>query len=115
MRGRRHDGAWFVLQFRAAEREEHAADQETKRGDLDTEGGGGLSGNQQQDARHQRDDEEHEGLTGTASVRLGRREPRAIDRDSDEQQSHQHSRGANNRDPVVAPSLDVEGHRVGPL
>ena len=83
------DGSWFVLQLRAAEHDKHAAHEETKRRDLDTEGRCGLARNQQQEPRHQRDDEEHEGLTGTASVGLGRRKPRAIDRDSDEQETGQ--------------------------
>ena len=69
------------------------------------------AGNHQQDARHQRNDEQHEGLTGPAPVRRRRREPGAIDRDSDEQQPDQRGRAPDNRCAVAAPSLDVEGHR----
>jgi hypothetical protein len=50
---------------------EHEEDQEAEHGDLDAKGRGALSGTQEQDARQHRDDEEHEGLAGTAAVRLG--------------------------------------------
>jgi hypothetical protein len=105
------DGSWLIFELHAAEREEHPAREQTTRGDLDTKRRSALPGNQQQDARHQRYDEEHERLTGTATVRLGRREPRAIDRYGDEQQAGQRGGAADNGYPVVAPSLDVEGHR----
>jgi hypothetical protein len=58
------DGSWFVVEFRAAEHEKRAADEEAKRDDLDTKRRGAMSGDQHQDARHERDDEQHERLTG---------------------------------------------------
>ena len=106
-------GARLAFELPGVEQHEHAADEEAEHADLDTERCRALSGDQQQDARQQRDDEEDESLTGMAAVRLGRGEPRGVDRDGDEEQAGERRRAADDGDPVVAPRLDVERHRWG--
>jgi len=106
-------GARLAFELTGVEQHQHAAHEEAEHADLDTERCRALAGDQQHDAREQRDDEEDQSLTGTAAVRLRRGEPRGVDRGGDEERAGERRRAADDGDPVVAPRLDVERHRWG--